>query len=1275
MADCRIAWVALAGLISGCQWVFDARFACEMEGQCPEGQRCVERRCVRKEDNPVPSLSSIAPKSASVGATGVTLALDGSGFVEASRVTLDGADVETTFIGASQLQAAIPDGLLASARIARVAVVNPPPAGGASGEQTFTINNPVPALSSLTPDQATVGDPAFTLTLDGAGFIDRSRATSGSATLATTFVSRSRLTASVPATATAVAASIEIGVVNPQPGGGASETRTLTINNPVPVLSSLSPDKAIAGGPGITLTLIGSGFVNTSQVTLGSATLAATLDSDTRLTASVLASALAAGGILEVRVVNASPGGGRTAPLSFRVESPLPVLATISPTSATAGDPDFTLTATGSGFVTTSRVSFAGTQVATTFLTPTQLTALIPAGAIGAAGPYDVTVVNAAPGGGISGVRQFTVNNPVPVLQSIAPSSVFAEGSAFTVTLTGSAFVATSQVTFAAGAVTSLFDSPTRLTATIPASAISVAGVFDIAVVSPSPGGGTSASQSFTVNNPAPTVSLLSPDRAVAGDPNFTLTVNGSAFVTTSGVDFGGTRMPTVRVSPAQVTAAIPASALAQGGSVPVQVVNPPPGGGTSAPMTFTVDNPVPVLSSISPERATAGAPGFTLTVDGSGFVTGSEVAFGGSRIPTTRVSPGRLTAAVPASSIAATGTVEVRVVNSAPGGGTSGPKSFAVLDPGIVTLASGQGGPAGVAVDATHLYWTNFDGGSVMKIPLSGGSPATVTAAEAAPHDIAVDGVNLYWVNYVSTVGTVVKMPISGGVPTVLATGQAKPLAVAVDATHVYWTNWDGNSVMRVPIAGVSPTLIAAGQGIAADIAIDGTSVYWTNFGDGRVVKAPLAGGSAFVLAQTQQNPYAIAVDATHVYWSNWTSGEIQKVPLAGGAATLLASGQVNPLRLSVDATNVYWTNHLDHKVMKVPLAGGTPTVLASGQNKAHSLTVDGTHVYWTTYQGGTVMKAPLAGLPPPATLAAGLTRPSQFGLDSTHLYWNNHDVGPNGSVMKLPLAGGSRVTLATGQNWNYGLVVRPTDVYWVNVAWGAPTSGAVMKVDLAGGTPTPIASGLDSPLDLAVDNANVYWLSYWGAAVMKVPLSGGTPTSMASGFSRPPRIAIDGTSVYWTNWNAGGAGAGTVLKAPLAGGPVVTLASNLHAPTTITVDASDVYWTNFASDVNSVITIGAGSIMKVPIGGGTPTVLAAGQNGPWGIAVDGTHVYWTASGRGITATGTVMKVPLAGGSPVYLAVGQDNPTDLTVDATRVYWGNWSNEAAATGAVMAAPK
>ena len=68
-----------------------------------------------------------------------------------------------------------------------------------------------------------------------------------------------------------------------------------------------------------------------------------------------------------------------------------------------------------------------------------------------------------------------------------------------------------------------------------------------------------------------------------------TLTVNGGNFVSTSTVNWNGVARATTFVSPTQLAATITATDIAVEGTASVTVVNPAPGGGTSAAATFTI--------------------------------------------------------------------------------------------------------------------------------------------------------------------------------------------------------------------------------------------------------------------------------------------------------------------------------------------------------------------------------------------------------------------------------------------------------------------------------------------------------------------------------------------------------------------------------------------------------------------------------------------------------------------------------------------------------------
>jgi hypothetical protein len=98
-----------------------------------------------------------------------------------------------------------------------------------------------------------------------------------------------------------------------------------------------------------------------------------------------------------------------------------------------------------------------------------------------------------------------------------------------------------------------------------------------------------------------PTISQLAPNNMNHGGAAFVLTVNGSSFSASAVVNFNGAAQKTTYVSGNQLMTTIPASAIADAGTVPVTVTNPATAGSgaygsggtlaeTSSPTNFTIN-------------------------------------------------------------------------------------------------------------------------------------------------------------------------------------------------------------------------------------------------------------------------------------------------------------------------------------------------------------------------------------------------------------------------------------------------------------------------------------------------------------------------------------------------------------------------------------------------------------------------------------------------------------------------------------------------------------
>jgi DNA-binding beta-propeller fold protein YncE len=110
-----------------------------------------------------------------------------------------------------------------------------------------------------------------------------------------------------------------------------------------------------------------------------------------------------------------------------------------------------------------------------------------------------------------------------------------------------------------------------------------------------------------------------------------------------------------------------------------------------------TGTNLVPGIDFLSPSGVAVGGPAFTLSVSGPNFVADSAVRWNGNDRPTAFVSSHRITAQIPASDLAATGTAAITVFNPEPGAGSSTAVTF--------TIATGGVHPSSVVVDPTGRF------------------------------------------------------------------------------------------------------------------------------------------------------------------------------------------------------------------------------------------------------------------------------------------------------------------------------------------------------------------------------------------------------------------------------------------------------------------------------------------------------------------------------------------------------------------------------------------
>jgi uncharacterized protein (DUF1800 family) len=465
------------------------------------------------------------------------------------------------------------------------------------GATNVTVENPMPALTTVTPSAIPIGN--FSLTLTGSGFISSSQATFGGQTLTTTFVSATQLTATGTATSAQKGTTVNVAVQNPDPGSA---------------MSSMFPIKV--GGTGVVAV-----SPTTANVSVGTTQ---------QFTASV----------------SGTSSGG--APLSQSVT--------------------WSVNGIAGGNATTGTVSSAGLYTAPTSVPASNnLT-------IAATSTTDTT---------ISGNSALTVTGLTPTIVIAAPT-VIPVGN-FSISVYGTNFVNGSRVMFGNTPLTTTFVTSGRLNATGTATSAQNNTGVNLTVVTPSPGSATSAPYLVHVGDVTTqiTVSPLSGQLLPGQTLQMKATVTGltnQAVTWTVNSTIGGSANYGTISSSGLYTAP---KSIPNGGNATIGAIAAD-GTTAHAPAQVTLLSGLPVVNAALPLNIPLGT--FTISVSGSGFLNGAQVALNGTFLTTTFISPTDLSAT---GSATTAGLFPLDVTNPGSGSPTSNAIQVQVGPSSSTTTAS----------------------------------------------------------------------------------------------------------------------------------------------------------------------------------------------------------------------------------------------------------------------------------------------------------------------------------------------------------------------------------------------------------------------------------------------------------------------------------------------------------------------------------------------------------------------------------------------------------
>ncbi len=626
-----------------------------------------------------------------------------------------------------------------------VSVVNTTSLEEATLTNGFTVTNPVPTLTAITPSGG-VNDGSVIITdLAGTNFLDSPTVnlTLAGVNITATNVNKDSsskitcefdITGATPGTWNVLLTNVD--------GQTAVLPSAFTIRYPAPVVSSITPATGLNNQVvGIT-DLSGSDFMAGANVTLKKTgqpdipTINGPIVQPDKILCFFDLNG-AAVGAWDVIVTN-TDGQNGTLPAAFTISYPqAPDVTGITPaTGANTGSVPVTVTGTGfeNGAVLNLSKTGQSDVTASNVIVVNATTITCDFNLAGAvAGPWDLTVTNDDGQSDTSG-NAFTVTYPAPTVTAVTPATGMNSGTVSITNLSGTGFMAGATVKFTKAGET---DIPATTVNVVSSGMITcdvdltsaVAGNWSIVVTNTDTQSGT-LTDGFVVTNPAPAVTSITPMTGVNNGVVAITNLAGTGFLNGATVTFTKSGQPdivatsVVVAGPTQITCDVNLAG-AQAGLWNV-IVNNTDGKSGNLDSIFTVTNPPPTISGISPDSGINSGPVAIMDLSGTGFLTGATVNLlkqGETPIPATGIDV-NLTKIMCFFDLtgAAVGDWDVQV-NNTDGGSATLPAAFTVYypaAPAITSITPASGVNTG-SVAITDLAGSGFEAGIKVNLTRSG--------------------------------------------------------------------------------------------------------------------------------------------------------------------------------------------------------------------------------------------------------------------------------------------------------------------------------------------------------------------------------------------------------------------------------------------------------------------------------------------------------------------------------------------------------------------------